>query len=260
MSFRPYTASLLFGLILLAGCGAEEEPTSQPESQPSASTEEAGSTEPSPGESDSPVPVVLNQDQAAGRQVYETVCWTCHGESGRGEGPAVESGQVPRPPDLTSDEYASLTPAELQARFAELPNADPQHPHMRVVQSLLTEERFAQALTYVPVLGYPAELPGAAMRGREVYEFRCAACHGESGEGDGPAAQILATPPADFTTDTLIAAADFEGLFQRIHDGGAGVHGSSMPPWGALMTDPQIWDLVAYIATFQDVSFTPPTG
>lgn len=259
MSFRLHTASVLFGLVLLVGCGGGEEPTSEPGSQSSATMQEEA-TDQSLGETDPPVPVVLNQDQVAGRQVYETVCWTCHGESGRGEGPAVESGQVPQPPDLTSDVYASATAEELQARFAELPDADPEHPHMRVVRSLLTEERFAQALTYVPILGYPAEVPGAAMRGREVYQFRCAACHGEAGEGDGPAADILATPPADFTTDTLIAAGDFESLFQRVHDGGAGVHGSSMPPWGVLMSDTQIWDLVAYIATFQDVSFTPPTG
>lgn len=250
MRFRA-NSLFLVGVVLLVGCGTEQ----QPAQEPSGGTSTSGT-----GGMNVPEPLALTGDQEAGQQVFETVCWTCHGESGRGNGPAVESGSVPRPPDLTSGQYASMSAADLQARFASLSAADSAHPHMRVVRSLLTEETFNQALTYVPVLGYPGEIEGAAVGGRETYQFRCAACHGETGQGDGPAAGILATPPADFTTDTLIAARDFEGLFTRIQDGGAGVHGSSMPPWGVMMSDEEIWDLVAYIAsTFQDVEFTPPS-
>lgn len=250
MRFRG-NSLFLVGVVLLVGCGTEEQPAREPSGQAPASAAD---------ELRAPQPLALTEDQQAGQQVFETVCWTCHGESGRGDGPAVESGSVPRPPDLTSGAYASLTAADLQERFASLSAADSTHPHMRVIRSLLTEETFNRALTYVPVLGYPGEIEGAAVGGRETYEFRCAACHGERGQGDGPAAGILATPPADFTSDTLIAARDFEGLFARIRDGGAGVHGSSMPPWGVMMSDDEIWDLVAYIsATFQDVEFTPPS-
>ena len=37
--------------------------------------------------------------------------------------------------------------------------------------------------------------------GAGVYASNCALCHGESGEGDGPAASGLATPPADLHED-----------------------------------------------------------
>ncbi|NIW75637.1 MAG: c-type cytochrome, partial [Gemmatimonadetes bacterium] len=37
-------------------------------------------------------------------------------------------------------------------------------------------------------------------RGREVYDKYCVGCHGENGQGDGPAAVRLITQPRDFTS------------------------------------------------------------
>jgi mono/diheme cytochrome c family protein len=64
--------------------------------------------------------------------------------------------------------------------------------------------------------------------------------------------------PADFTADTLIAKRDWQGLFGRIRDGGRAVHGSSMPPWGIALSETDMWDLVAYIATFQPAALSAP--
>jgi mono/diheme cytochrome c family protein len=58
-------------------------------------------------------------------------------------------------------------------------------------------------------------------------------------------------PPADFTTDTLIAARNWEAVFRRIREGGRAVHGSSMPPWGIVLSEEETWDVVAFLATFQ---------
>ena len=55
-------------------------------------------------------------------------------------------------------------------------------------------------------------------------------------------------------------ARDFEGAFQKIRSGGGGVHGSSMPAWGVMLTDGDVWDLVAYISTFQPGVLSPPPG
>ena len=69
---------------------------------------------------------------------------------------------------------------------------------------------------------------------------------------DGPAAAALTeVRPQDFQTDTLLAARDWGGVFARIRDGGQSVHGSAMPPWGILLSEGEIWDVVAYLATFQ---------
>ena len=157
--------------------------------------------------------------------------------------------------DFVAGDYAALSLDELEQRFeASLTGdgVDPDHPHMASVVELLQPDRFRTALSYIPVLAYPSGIPGSALTGMELYETRCAACHGERGDGEGFAAEALkVVKPADFRSDTLVAAGDWDGLFDRIREGGRTVHGSSMPPWGSALSETQIWDLVAYVATFE---------
>jgi len=222
-----------------------------------APVEQPGQDTPPPGQAlpadQLHVPVTLTARQEQGRLVYETLCWTCHGQAGRGDGPAVEAGSIPAPPDLHSPGIASLSAEDLEARFidAMAGEPDPRHHHMRFIATLITADRFRDALAYVPALTYPAEIQGSAMAGRELYQDYCLGCHGPSGTGDGPAAELLAVSPVDFPVDTLIADRDWQGVFQRIKQGAEGVHGSSMPPWGVVLDDGQIWDLVSFVATFQ---------
>lgn len=198
-----------------------------------------------------PYPLDLTEEQRTGRLVFETLCWTCHGEAGRGNGPAVAAGSVPAPPDFHDEPIRSLTREELARRFRRaMEGDDPSHPHMRSVVSLVKPERFSAALAYVPVLVWPSEIPGSAMAGRARYERLCMGCHGEDGRGHGSAAEVLLVPPASFPDDSLVAARDWDAVFGRIKEGGR-VHGSSMPPWGVMLSEPEIWDLVAYVASFQ---------
>lgn len=72
--------------------------------------------------------------------------------------------------------------------------------------------------------------------GKTEYEFNCAACHGTTGQGDGPAAVYLTPKPSDLTT----LAKTNKGVFPvaRLYDvidGSQEVkgHGSrAMPIWG----------------------------
>lgn len=205
-------------------------------------------------------PFQLTEGQERGRQIFETVCWSCHGPYGRGDGPAVTAGAVAQPPSFITREYARLTPEQLMDRFsAALEGADPSHPHMTNVASFVRPERFADALAYVIALAYPPEVPGSALAGRDVYLERCVVCHGVDGTGQGWASQDLGdVRPANFTADTLIARRDFEGLFNRIKQGGNRAHGSYMPSWGIMFSDTQIWDLVAYVSGFQDGVLSDP--
>lgn len=193
----------------------------------------------------------LSDTQQRGRRLFETICWTCHGSAGRGDGPVTLAGSVSTPPDFLTGDYPSLSVADLEWRFrGVLAGADDTHPHMRYVTSILDPSSFLDALAFIPALTYPSEIPGSAIAGRETYRFRCLACHGETGRGDGSIGELLEIRPADFTQDTLIAQRDWEAVFQRIREGGQATH-SSMPPWGIFFSEAEMWDLVAFISSLQ---------
>jgi len=100
----------------------------------------------------------------------------------------------------------------------------------------------------------PAELVGqtnplgadAASAGAEVFKNNCAACHGEQGHGDGPAAASLVPPPKNLPELAATAADDY--LFWRVSTGKAG---TSMIAWKGVLTDEQIWQVVAFIRTLK---------
>jgi mono/diheme cytochrome c family protein len=234
--------------VTLVGCsGPSDSPASGTEGGVAAASGSA------------PFPLTAMQEQ--GRVIYETMCWTCHGNAGRGDGPAVQAGSIPAPPSFHSQEYAGSSADELQQRFsAGVAGADPRHPHMQYVSSLLRPERFTEALSFIPALSYPPEILGSALAGERLYDYRCSGCHGLSGRGDGTASgSLIQMAPADFTTDTLIATRNWEAVFQRIREGGRSVHGSSMPPWGIVLSVEETWDLVAFLATFQPGVLSRPT-
>jgi len=80
--------------------------------------------------------------------------------------------------------------------------------------------------------------------GAELFKRQCVACHGDSGEGNGPAAVAFNPKPADLTDGKVIGALTDDELV-GILSGGKG----SMPAFSALLTPDQIRTLVGYIRT-----------
>ncbi|TCP39264.1 c-type cytochrome [Rhodovulum marinum] len=75
-----------------------------------------------------------------------------------------------------------------------------------------------------------AQDPGPA-----EYMQACAACHGESGVGDGPLAELMTVPMPDLTQLSAANEGEFPMLAViQIIDGRTGVrgHGYPMPVWG----------------------------
>jgi mono/diheme cytochrome c family protein len=247
----PVVALLVLALVACGGGEPPEAPVSDPGTAPQAAVL-----------AEAPLPFPLGPEQAEGKVVYETMCWSCHGSAGRGDGPAVQAGTVAPPRNLIAGDLSGAAVRRMESDFrAEAGSLDSDHPHMQNVLSFIDVEAFASALAYLPALGYPPELPGSAIAGHRNYILRCQGCHGVMGQGNGPGAEVLEVPPADFTRDPLLAARDFEAAFQKVRMGGGGVHGSSMPAWGVMFSDGDVWDLVAYIATFQPgVLSAPPSG
>ncbi|HXH84200.1 MAG TPA: c-type cytochrome, partial [Candidatus Tectomicrobia bacterium] len=110
----------------------------------------------------------------------------------------------------------------------------------------------------VAALATPAAAQrGDAGAGKAVYDARCALCHGDKGDGNGPGAELLSPRPRDFTRglykirSTTTKAPSDQDLFRVITEG---MPGTSMPAW-AILPEQDRWNLVAYLKTFAPETF-----
>jgi mono/diheme cytochrome c family protein len=117
-----------------------------------------------------------------------------------------------------------------------------------------------------PAAGQSAE--HAVERGALLYRIHCANCHGDSGAGDGPMAEVLTEAPTDLTRLARSAGGEFPaGDVRRAIDGREAVRGhgrQEMPVWGLTFqergrdTDQEaevrgrIDDLLAFLRSIQD--------
>jgi mono/diheme cytochrome c family protein len=100
----------------------------------------------------------------------------------------------------------------------------------------------------------PAEYAGktnplgadAATAGATVFNTNCSACHGSQAHGDGPAGASLDPAPKNLVELSKVASDDY--LFWRISTGRSG---SAMVAWKGILTDEQIWQVIAYIHTLK---------
>jgi len=83
-------------------------------------------------------------------------------------------------------------------------------------------------------------------RGAAVYNASCAACHGDGGMGDGPAAAALNPAPAPVAHTSLMLGDSY--LFWRISEGGAAEpFNSTMPGWKTTLDEQAQWNVINYI-------------
>ena len=126
------------------------------------------------------------------------------------------------------------------------------------------------AILAIPAIGQEKTIkkvpaaPITAVDGRTLFKQYCAACHGVSGKGDGPAASALKSAPGDLTHVARQAGGRFpEQKFMRILQGDEAVtaHGSQdMPVWGAVfqkssnnpsMTQMRLHSLLEFVESIQ---------
>ncbi|MFQ5565340.1 MAG: c-type cytochrome, partial [Paracoccaceae bacterium] len=110
----------------------------------------------------------------------------------------------------------------------------------------------------------PATAAGDPDPGEAIYAKRCVGCHGEDGDGMGPAAERLNPPPRDFTmalykfrtTGFDDYVPNDEDLLRMIRDG---MPGTAMPGWGDVLSEADMRDLIAYIKVFGGLEEEVPT-
>jgi cbb3-type cytochrome c oxidase subunit III len=92
-----------------------------------------------------------------------------------------------------------------------------------------------------------------AEAGKALYERNCAQCHGDKGDGDGPAAVHLLPRPRDFTTGKFKIRTTPSGTLPTDDDLRrvirAGMPYTSMPAWPGL-SDAEVSAVVQYVKAF----------
>jgi len=102
------------------------------------------------------------------------------------------------------------------------------------------------ALTSVAAFaGTPKATPAVLEKGKSLFVTTCSACHGEHGDGNGPAAAALNPKPRDFHTDEFKQGATVKDIFDTATNG---VPGTLMVGFPSLPEDDR-WAIAHYVAS-----------
>ncbi len=113
-------------------------------------------------------------------------------------------------------------------------------------------------LAFIVLLISEASIAGDVEAGQALFRSMCASCHGENGDGNGPAAEQLVLKPRDFalaafkfdTDANWVRGAD-EDLANVIRNGAAAYGGSAMmAPWTRL-SEQEIMGLIRFIRSLE---------
>jgi cytochrome c oxidase cbb3-type subunit I/II len=103
--------------------------------------------------------------------------------------------------------------------------------------------------------GMPLAIYNGVNEGKALYQRRCLGCHGENGDGKGPAAIFFTTKPRNFRDGIFKLRSTPSGslptdadLYRTIT---MGIPGTAMPPWHEL-TEKDRWFVIQYVKTFSD--------
>ena len=119
-------------------------------------------------------------------------------------------------------------------------NVDLLKPSSMNIKTLVSSSLFS---TFVWA-AQPAKVDQALLdKGKAVFGINCTACHGEKGDGNGPAAAALNPKPRNYTTDPFKQGDSPEAVFKTIT---TGVTGTPMVAFGHLSEDDR-WALTYWV-------------
>lgn len=98
----------------------------------------------------------------------------------------------------------------------------------------------------------PFELKGDAVKGEAQYKTLCVSCHGEKGDGNGPAGAAITPKPTNFTDAANAERLTDEWVYKMVKLGGQ-ANGKSpmMVAWSGALNEQQIRDVSAFVLKFK---------
>ncbi len=102
-----------------------------------------------------------------------------------------------------------------------------------------------------PRHGNKTPIPGTDPdQGAHWFSVYCIHCHGWTAKGDGPTAARLDPRPRNLTNGKYSNYISNVDMFAVVKGGGAARNlGEVMPPWGNIMQDQDIWNVVSFMRT-----------
>ena len=166
---------------------------------------------------------------------YRTVDWTRHN---------MRDQQALKPTEVASDPAAPGVLA-MPTRMEQLV------PPPAELGWMTAEKLSVQTIHYLPPKPSEEALKNPLApddmlslgNGRRLFETNCAACHGATGQGDGPVGKVFAPTPANLTGQDSPVARKSDGSFYHW----TAVGKTTMPPFGMRLAPVEIWDVVNYL-------------
>ena len=200
-----------------------------------------------------------------GGDVYIKNCVLCHGDLLDGNGLFADRF-FPKPASFIGSASILTQPQSyaywrimkggkgLPAKFS------PWDSSMPAWENQLTEDEVWKVVSYICATATERNLAiktpdtePTPEKGKKIYLEKCAYCHGESGDGDGPSAPYSSPKPRNFTKGHIKLRTTPYGKLptdQDIFDAiTQGMRATTMPGWGHLPENDR-WSLVLYLKSF----------
>ncbi len=228
----PGATGYFHGLLGYSSRGAVEQSVAEARQAMSAMREKIAVTPLSEIEKS---PALLDFAIAAGRSAFSVNCSQCHGADAAGH-----KGF----PNLNDDDWlwgGKLDQILFTITHGVRNGADPdarvsQMPRF-LTDNMLTREQIGNVAEYVLSLSGQPQDAAAAARGKPLFADNCAACHGDSGQGN----QELGAPR--LSDKIWLYGGDRDTIIQTISYARSGV----MPNWGARLDPITIKELAVYV-------------
>jgi len=146
---------------------------------------------PAAGQAQDPVLPPATPDGFPGLELFAERCANCHGEAGQGDGALILETGNPAPMPFDADYIRQALPSVMFQQITNGEAAVGMPPFGPASSNPIDEAGRWNLVAAVYSLATP---PDDVAAGQTVYDANCAACHGDTGQGDGPDA--AATDPA----------------------------------------------------------------